>query len=112
MSDIVSVSDLEPLQMDGLFSMLGGELLGEGLGIGGEDSEEKARFGREWFEGRFESFRQQICSSGVARHLSGDFPDDVAAVLGALGAFAAEEKALALIVAAIAVRRGVSAMCD
>ncbi|AYF76829.1 hypothetical protein D7D52_26830 [Nocardia yunnanensis] len=92
-----------------LFAALGSYLLGEGFGAGPQDDDGNRRFGRQWFEDRLDSFREAVCGSRIAAQLTGDFTTDVTAVASLLPL--GSDKLLALTVAAIIVRRGVTRFC-
>ncbi|MGV9676419.1 hypothetical protein ACWDSJ_14155 [Nocardia sp. NPDC003482] len=92
-----------------LLAALGSYLLGDGFGAGPQDEDGNRRFGRQWFDERIDSFREAVCGSRIASQLTGDFTADVAAVASLLPF--GSDKLLALTVAAIIVRRGVTQFC-
>ena len=46
---------------DELYTLLGGELLGDGIGLSPEDQEEHRRFGKEWFSAKHRELQRKIC---------------------------------------------------
>jgi len=94
-----------------LFAALGAELLGKSLGAGGQDNDEYRRFGEQWFADRIDQVRQVICGTRVAKELSGDFSGDVVDIAALTLPMTGNNQLLALTIAAIVLRRGLSNFC-
>ncbi|MGW5924202.1 hypothetical protein ACWFPY_34860 [Nocardia fluminea] len=94
---------------DELYALLGAELLGRGFGAGAIDDDQNRRFGMQWFEDRVDGFRGAVCTTKVTAALTGEFNTDAAALAGVLPI--QDNKILALTVAAIILRRGLTAFC-
>ncbi|MEU3549432.1 hypothetical protein [Streptomyces longwoodensis] len=58
-----------------LFAALGAELVGGGLGLGGEDQDANERFARKWFSRNVDELRSKICFTPQAQGLMGSKGD-------------------------------------
>lgn len=105
------VADLDESSTAELYSILGGQLLGSGLGAGARDDDDFRRFGQRWIEDRADAIKSAICGTRVARELSGDFPGDVVDVAALTLPLTGNNQLLALTVAAIVLRRGIATLC-
>ncbi|UGT63183.1 hypothetical protein [Nocardia asteroides] len=92
-----------------LYAALGAQLLGQGLGAGVVDDDQHRRFGMRWFEERIDRFREAVCDTQIVAGLTGDFTADVTAVASALPL--GDDRILALTIAAIILRRGLTEFC-
>ncbi|MER5894151.1 hypothetical protein [Streptomyces sp. NPDC001876] len=59
-----------------LYSLLGAELLGEGLGLSPEDQENHRRFGKQWFANKHSELQRKICHHEKTQGLLGTTGSD------------------------------------
>lgn len=102
--DLLADSDDEEL-----YAALGAQLLGQGLGAGAMDDDQNRRFGMRWFDERIDQFRDAVCDTKIVAGLTGDFTADATALASALPL--GDDKILALTIAAIILRRGLTEFC-
>ncbi|MBV7706845.1 hypothetical protein NOVA_29075 [Nocardia nova] len=97
--------------LDELYALLGSEIVGDGWGAGAEDDEEHRRFGIRWFEDHLDDIRGRVCGSIIATELKGDLATDITTIASAELPFASDNQKLAVLIAAIILRRGLTAFC-
>lgn len=88
----------------------GAILVGEGLGVGSVDPGSKRRAFRSWLREKEQEIQRRLCPNPVLRDLTGNSAQDVAAIATLLMPIATDHQ-LALLLAAILVRTGVTAFC-
>ncbi|MFE1455834.1 hypothetical protein ACFW7K_12695 [Streptomyces sp. NPDC058735] len=99
---------------DELYTLLGAELLGEGLGLSPEDEDAHCRFGRQWFQSKHRELQRKICHQeriqGLLGTTSSDRLLDAAAVYEVLQHLG-EEPSTAGVLAVLVARVGLGTFC-
>jgi hypothetical protein len=98
---------------DELFLRLGGQLLGDSLGMRPDDTIENQRFGRAWFDAHATEFRAVVCAHPFAKGaLSGDPTGILVDIMTVVLPLVDNQKLLALTVSGIIMRQGLTAFCQ
>ena len=79
-----SIAPLLNLSDDELYEELSNAILGVGHGIGPRDRDGRRKFGRQWFNGRLDEFKQSICTRDSVKELQGLSPGDQVLAMAAV----------------------------
>ncbi len=91
--------------------MAAGEILvGDGLGVGSVDPGSKRRAFRAWLQEKEQEIQRRLCPTPIVRELTGNSAQDISAIATLLMPIATNHQ-LALLLAAILVRTGVTVFC-
>ena len=97
-----------------LYAALGGELIGGGLGVGGEDEEANGRFARNWFSRNLDDLRSKVCLTPQAQAIMGSKGDrvvEVSTIADLLSQATSMGSHPSLIVSVLIARIGLEAFC-
>lgn len=111
LSDVASYLEMTE---DELFTILGLELLGTGLGVSPDDRSEARDYGRRWFSNRYSQLRRSICLHPKAKTFSsGSASDHVvdAAAIYELVVDLPEDPIKAAVIAVLVARIGLGTFC-
>ncbi|MES9536415.1 hypothetical protein AB0C21_04195 [Spirillospora sp. NPDC049024] len=98
---------------DELYTLLGAELLGEGVGLSPEDEEEQRRFGKQWFTDKHRDLQRKICHHERIQPFLGTSGSDRVIDAAAIAELLTDDFGpTSVIVAVLIARIGLGAFCQ